>query len=45
MVVDPDDPEHKHLIEKKIHKEEYEGQDLWKGRSQGAPITPRDQIC
>lgn len=30
MVVDPDDPEHKHLIEKKIHKEEYEGQDLWK---------------
>lgn len=30
MVVDPEDPEHKHLIEKKIHKEEYEGQDLWK---------------
>lgn len=30
MVVDPDDPEHKHLIEKKVHKEEYEGQDLWK---------------
>lgn len=30
MVLDPDDPEHKHLIEKKIHKEEYEGQDLWK---------------
>ncbi|KAF4983209.1 hypothetical protein FZEAL_1330 [Fusarium zealandicum] len=30
MVVDPDDPEHKHLIEKRIHKEEYEGQDLWK---------------
>ncbi|GAB0131909.1 hypothetical protein EsDP_00000362 [Epichloe bromicola] len=29
MVLDPDDPEHKHLIEKKIHKEEYEGQDLW----------------
>ncbi|KAI0473776.1 hypothetical protein GGR56DRAFT_648941 [Xylariaceae sp. FL0804] len=29
-VVDPDDPEHKHLIEKKVHKEEYEGQDLWK---------------
>jgi hypothetical protein len=33
MVVDPNDPEHKHLIEKKIHKEEYEGQDLWKGVS------------
>ncbi|KAI0199794.1 hypothetical protein F4808DRAFT_200110 [Astrocystis sublimbata] len=30
MVVDPDDPEHKHLIEKKIHKEEYQGQDLWR---------------
>jgi hypothetical protein len=33
MVVDPEDPEHKRLIEKKIHKEEYEGQDLWKGKS------------
>ncbi len=31
MVLDPNDPEHKHLIEKRIHKEEYEGQDLWKG--------------
>lgn len=30
LVVDPDDPKHEHLIEKKIHKEEYEGQDLWK---------------
>ncbi|KAH7156317.1 hypothetical protein EDB81DRAFT_880643 [Dactylonectria macrodidyma] len=30
MVVDPSDPEHKRLIEQKIHKEEYEGQDLWK---------------
>ncbi|KAI0149758.1 hypothetical protein F4776DRAFT_177472 [Hypoxylon sp. NC0597] len=29
-VIDPNDPEHKHLIEKKVHKEEYEGQDLWK---------------
>ncbi|UKZ75379.1 hypothetical protein TrVFT333_003062 [Trichoderma virens FT-333] len=29
MVLDPNDPEHKHLIEKRIHKEEYEGQDLW----------------
>lgn len=32
LVVDPDDPKHEHLIEKKIHKEEYEGQDLWKGK-------------
>lgn len=31
MVLDPNDPEHKHLIEKRIHKEEYEGQDLWMG--------------
>ncbi|PHH86004.1 hypothetical protein CDD83_10884 [Cordyceps sp. RAO-2017] len=30
MVVDPNDPEHKHMIEKRVHKEEYEGQDLWK---------------
>ncbi|KAM0455258.1 hypothetical protein ACHAPV_000550 [Trichoderma viride] len=29
MVLDPNDPEHKQLIEKRIHKEEYEGQDLW----------------
>lgn len=29
-VIDPDDPEHKHLIEMRVHKEEYEGQDLWK---------------
>ncbi|KKA26558.1 hypothetical protein TD95_004267 [Thielaviopsis punctulata] len=30
MVLDPNDPEHKKLVEKKIHKEEWEGQDLWK---------------
>lgn len=30
MVLDPEDPEHKHLIEKRIHHEEYAGQDLWK---------------
>jgi len=29
-VIDPNDPEHKKLIEKRIHKEEYEGQDLWR---------------
>ncbi|KAK7962259.1 uncharacterized protein PG986_003084 [Apiospora aurea] len=28
-VLDPDDPEHKKIIEKRVHKEEYEGQDLW----------------
>lgn len=31
MVVDPNDPEHKHLIEKKIHHEAYAGEDLWRG--------------
>jgi len=30
MVVDPNDPTHQHMIEKRIHKEDYEGQDLWK---------------
>lgn len=30
MVVDPNDPTHKHMIEKKVQKEEYEGQNLWK---------------
>ncbi|PFH61263.1 hypothetical protein XA68_17836 [Ophiocordyceps unilateralis] len=30
LVVDPNDPEHKHVIEKKVHKEDYQGQDLWK---------------
>ena len=40
LVVDPNDPEHKHLIEKKVHKEEYEGQDLWKGEQ-----SPASQWC
>jgi len=30
MILDPDDPEHKHLIEKRIHHEAYEGEDLWR---------------
>ena len=30
MVLDPNDPEHKHLIEKRVHKESYEGEDLWR---------------
>jgi hypothetical protein len=36
MVVDPNDPTHKHMIEKKIEKEDYEGQNLWKGK---LPLT------
>lgn len=39
MVLDPNDPEHKHLIEKRVHKEEYEGQDLWMGEFPSL-ITP-----
>ena len=30
-IVDPDDPTHKHLIEKKVHHERYEGEDQWRG--------------
>jgi hypothetical protein len=30
MVLDPNDPEHKHMIEKKIHHEQYAGEDLWR---------------
>lgn len=39
MVLDPNDPEHKKLIEKRIHKEEYEGQDLWMGKFESLPNT------
>lgn len=31
-ILDPDDPTHKHMIEKRIHHESYAGEDLWKGR-------------
>lgn len=29
-VLDPNDPEHKHLIEKRIHHESYPGEDQWR---------------
>ena len=29
-VIDPNDPEHKHVIEKQIHHESYEGEDQWR---------------
>ena len=29
-IIDPSDPEHKRIIEKKEHKEEWEGQELWR---------------
>lgn len=30
-IVDPNDPTHKHLIDKKIHHERYSGEDQWRG--------------
>jgi hypothetical protein len=30
-ILDPNDPTHKHMIEKKIHHESYAGEDLWRG--------------
>jgi len=30
-VLDPNDPEHKHMIEKKVHHESYPGEDQWRG--------------
>lgn len=29
-VIDPNDPEHKHIIEKRIHHERYAGEDQWR---------------
>ena len=29
-IVDPNDPEHKHMIEKQIHHESYAGEDQWR---------------
>jgi hypothetical protein len=31
VVIDPDDPEHRRLVEKKVKQESYSGEDLWKG--------------
>ena len=30
-VLDPNDPTHKHLIEKRVHHERYAGEDQWRG--------------
>lgn len=38
QVVDPNDPEHKHLIEKKIHHERYAGEDQWRGEFPPIPL-------
>ena len=29
-IIDPNDPTHKHIIEKQIHHESYEGEDQWR---------------
>lgn len=44
-VIDPNDPEHKREIEKKIHHERYQGEDLWKDmiESEERKIRERDQ--
>lgn len=40
-ILDPDDPEHKHMIEKRIHHESYAGEDQWKGTYN----TPKSLYC
>ena len=30
-ILDPNDPTHKHMIEKRIHHERYAGEDQWRG--------------
>ena len=46
-VLDPNDPTHKHMIEKKVHHESYAGEDQWRGTYQfsGLPyLTNTSQI-
>ena len=38
-IIDPNDPEHKHLVEKKIHHERYAGEDQWRGEHHQLPIA------
>lgn len=35
-VLDPNDPTHKHMIEKRIHHERYAGEDQWRGTFLGS---------
>lgn len=54
-ILDPNDPEHKHIIEKRIHREAYAGEDLWRGMSSSPspiyrpcpvfPLTPHPSLC
>ena len=34
-VLDPNDPTHKHMVDKKVHHERYAGEDQWQGTSLG----------
>ena len=45
LVLDPNDPEHKHMIEKRIHHEAYAGEDLWKGSYLPLPPLLNRRIC
>jgi len=38
-VLDPNDPTHKHFIEKRIHHERYAGEDQWRGELFRIPIV------
>jgi len=44
-ILDPNDPTHKHMIEKKIHHESYAGEDLWRDmvEVEERKIKERDQ--
>lgn len=45
-VLDPNDPEHKHMIEKKIHHERYAGEDQWRGTFAASVISScREAMC
>jgi hypothetical protein len=47
-ILDPNDPTHKHMIEKRIHHERYAGEDQWRGTSfinWLCHLTKQRQIC
>ncbi|MCJ1404612.1 hypothetical protein MMC11_007838 [Xylographa trunciseda] len=46
-VIDPNDPTHKHMIEKKIHHESYAGEDLWRDmiETEERKIKEREQAA
>ncbi|MCJ1394313.1 hypothetical protein MMC18_007191 [Xylographa bjoerkii] len=45
-ILDPNDPTHKHMIEKKIHHESYAGEDLWRDmiETEERKIKEREQV-